>query len=282
MSQQTQREVLGLEPSSHAWWLPIWPGAPGCKRLHGTPSNAVFVVSSNWNTCFLHENCVVGRSIPRGFWKNISMSLMSEGAFVFMHRRGFWEEAGRVNRKDCRGTSSGKDVCPRYHHPCTFSLVSDTEQEERTQKSTGWKKWPKLPPVLNTLQAKAFLWIPSMISWIWDWSLNWNGLGIFKYQNGQATEGSAGDIFEEGKGNWNRECLKGMGGREMFFSCSLNWFHEGIVEIFTAGGYISQHNCWCNSFGSWKHPLCNHDKLWVSSLLCASGHLSRKWTGFTK
>jgi len=48
----------------------------------------------------------------------------------------------------------------------------------------------------------------------------------------QATEGSAGDIFEEGKGNWNRECLKGMVGTEMFFSCSLNWFHEGIVEIF--------------------------------------------------
>lgn len=180
---------------------------------------------------------------------------MSEGTFVFMHTRGFWEEAGRVNGEDCRGTSSGKDICSRYHHPCTFSVVSNTEQEERTQKSTGWKKWPKLPPVLKpVLQAKAFLWIPSMINWIWDWSLNWTGLGIFKYQNGQATEGSAGDIFEEEKENWNRECLKGMVGTEMFFSCSLNWFHEGIMEIFTASGYTSQHNCWCYSFGSWKHP----------------------------
>lgn len=203
------------------------------------------------------------------------------GSICFHAYRGFWEESGRVNREDCRGTSSGEDVCPRYHHPCTFSLVSDTEQEERTQKSTGWKKWQNPPLVFNTFQAKAFLWIPSMINWIWDWSLNWTGLCIFKYQNRQTTKVPAGDIFEEGKGNWNRECLKGMVGTEMFFSCSLNWCHEGIMEIFTGSGYTSQHN-WCYSFGSWKHPLCNHDKLWVSSLLCASDHLPRKWTGFTK
>lgn len=40
-------------------------------------------------------------------------------------------------------------------------------------------------------------------------------------------------VSEEGQGNWNRACLKGVIGEEMFLSCSTNWSLIDIVEIIT-------------------------------------------------
>ena len=65
----------------------------------------------------------------------MSMSLRSEGAFMLVHTQGLWEGTVVVNTEDYKGTSSTRDVCPRYLHPYYVSLGSDATQEEKIQKS---------------------------------------------------------------------------------------------------------------------------------------------------
>lgn len=116
-----------------------------------------------------------GKIHPRGFWKNISTSLMSEGTFVFYIHEASGKKQEESTEKTAGHLLCGKDVCSRYHHPLYLPPSSPTQnrkkehrraQDERSDQSS-------LSPVLKpVLQAKAFLWIPSMINWIWDWSLN--------------------------------------------------------------------------------------------------------------
>ena len=216
-----ERESM-IETKQHLLWVkPRYLGLPWVNRqrekylglshhlihdgcLFGQePLAARDCIAQHQTQCSLWAQTEVHVSYMRTVWWE---DPSQEGAFVFMHTRGFWEEAGRVNREDCRGTSSGEDICPRY--PCTFSLVSDTEQEERTQKSTGWKKWQNLPFVFNTLQAKAFLWIPSMINWIWDWNLNWTGLCISNIRIGRQLKCLLGISLRKEKGTGTENVWK--------------------------------------------------------------------------
>ena len=172
-----------------------------------------------------------------------------------MHARGPWGGAGIVNREDCK-VLFYRGCLPQVPPPLFFLPRLWYRTGGKNPEEGSMKEVKNLSPYSKPFRPRPRTGHPEkefMINWIWDWSLYWTGPGIFKYQNRQATKGSAQDILEEGEGSWNRECLKGVAGKERFLSCSLNWFWIDIVEIITVSEYTGRHNCWCHSCVSWKH-----------------------------